>query len=198
MVEGGREVRGVAGRAVFRAAGLPHRMTEQVADLSLSNVGVGPDPFSLGALPPDVSFVVLFLQRDHYCTNCRKQVQRLADRIDEFRERDAEVVSVSRAEFRPVRPEIPILSAAAVVAFGRLCSRTERPCLECVIGSKRCYRNGYARPHQPPSSTAIRPWSSRFEAGLMVMPASSSRVLAALAYAERTAKRSCRRGSSIQ
>ncbi|MEF8843149.1 MAG: redoxin domain-containing protein [Haloarculaceae archaeon] len=69
-------------------------MTEQVADLSLPNLGVGPDPFSLEALPPDVSFVVLFLQRDHYCTNCRKQVQELADRIDEFRERDAEVVSV--------------------------------------------------------------------------------------------------------
>lgn len=69
-------------------------MTEQVRAFSLPNVGVGPDPFSLGALPPDVSFVVLFLQRDHYCTNCRKQVQGLADRIDEFRERNAEVVSV--------------------------------------------------------------------------------------------------------
>lgn len=69
-------------------------MTEQVADLSLPNVGVGPDPFALDALPAEVSFVVLFLQRDHYCTNCRKQVQGLADRIDEFRERDAEVVSI--------------------------------------------------------------------------------------------------------
>ncbi|WP_435186483.1 peroxiredoxin family protein [Halobellus sp. EA9] len=66
----------------------------EVEDVSLPNVAVGPDPFSLAALPPDVSFVVLFFQRDHYCTNCRTQVQALADRIDEFRERDAEVVSV--------------------------------------------------------------------------------------------------------
>lgn len=69
-------------------------MTEHVRDFSLPNVAVGPDPFSISALPEDVSFVVLFLQRDYYCTNCRKQVQQLADRIDEFRERDAEVVSI--------------------------------------------------------------------------------------------------------
>jgi len=69
-------------------------MAEQVPDLPLPNVGVGPDPFSIDALPADVDFVVLFLQRDHYCTNCRKQVRELADRIDAFRERDAEVVSV--------------------------------------------------------------------------------------------------------
>jgi peroxiredoxin Q/BCP len=67
---------------------------EQVPSFSLPNVSVGPDPFSLSALPDDVSFVVLFLQRDHYCTNCRKQVQELAERIDAFRERDAEVVSI--------------------------------------------------------------------------------------------------------
>lgn len=69
-------------------------MTEHVRDFSLPNVAVGPDPFSISALPEDVSFVVLLLQRDYYCTNCRKQVQQLADRIDEFRERDAEVVSI--------------------------------------------------------------------------------------------------------
>lgn len=65
-----------------------------VPDVELTNVGVGPDPFSLSALPDDVEFVVLFLQRDHYCTNCRKQVRTLADRIDAFHERNAEVVSV--------------------------------------------------------------------------------------------------------
>lgn len=65
-----------------------------VPDIELENVAVGPDPFSLAALPDDVDFVVLFLQRDHYCTNCRKQVRALADRIDAFRERDAEVVSI--------------------------------------------------------------------------------------------------------
>jgi peroxiredoxin Q/BCP len=69
-------------------------MTEQVQDFSLPNVSVGPNPFSLSALSEDVSFVVLFFQRDYYCTNCRKQVQQLADRIDEFRERNAEVVSI--------------------------------------------------------------------------------------------------------
>lgn len=69
-------------------------MATHVRDFTLPNVSVGPDPFSLAGLSDDVSFVVLFFQRDHYCTNCRKQVQALAARIDEFRERDAEVVSI--------------------------------------------------------------------------------------------------------
>jgi peroxiredoxin Q/BCP len=37
---------------------------------------------------------VLFFQRDHYCTNCRSQVQTLADHVEAFRTRDAEVVSI--------------------------------------------------------------------------------------------------------
>jgi peroxiredoxin Q/BCP len=69
-------------------------MPDQVPDFSLTNVAAGPDPFSLAALPDDVDFAVLFFQRDHYCTNCRKQVQQLAERIDDFHERDAEVVSI--------------------------------------------------------------------------------------------------------
>ena len=69
-------------------------MPQEVADVTLPNVAVGPDPFSLAALADDIEFVVLFFQRDHYCTNCRKQVQALADRIDEFHARDAEVVSI--------------------------------------------------------------------------------------------------------
>jgi peroxiredoxin Q/BCP len=69
-------------------------MTEHASDFSLPNVAVGPDPFSLSDLPDDVDFVVLFFQRDYYCTNCRKQVQQLADRVDDFRDRDAEVVSI--------------------------------------------------------------------------------------------------------
>ena len=69
-------------------------MSQEVADVTLPNVAVGPDPFSLSALADDVEFVVLFFQRDHYCTNCRKQVQALADRIDEFHDRSAEVVSI--------------------------------------------------------------------------------------------------------
>lgn len=69
-------------------------MNEQVLEFSRPNVAAGPNPFSLSSLPDGVSFVVLFLQRDHYCTNCRSQVQKLADRIGEFHERNAEVVSI--------------------------------------------------------------------------------------------------------
>jgi peroxiredoxin Q/BCP len=69
-------------------------VTSEADDFSLPNVAAGPDPFSLSDLPESVDFVVLFFQRDHYCTNCREQVQDLAARYGEFRERDAEVVSV--------------------------------------------------------------------------------------------------------
>jgi peroxiredoxin Q/BCP len=69
-------------------------MTTDAPEFSLPNVAAGPDPFSLASLPEDVAFVVLALQRDHYCTNCREQVQTLAGRYDEFRQRDAELVSV--------------------------------------------------------------------------------------------------------
>lgn len=69
-------------------------MSSQPFEFSLPNVAAGPDPFSLDALPGDVDFVVLYLQRDYFCTNCRKQVRTLADRVDEFHERNAEVVSV--------------------------------------------------------------------------------------------------------
>jgi peroxiredoxin Q/BCP len=69
-------------------------MPVDALDLSLPNVASGPDPFSLEELPENVEFVVLYLQRDFYCTNCRKQVQTLADRLDDFHERNAEVVSV--------------------------------------------------------------------------------------------------------
>jgi peroxiredoxin Q/BCP len=58
----------------------------------LPNVGPGPDPFSLADVSAD--FLVLFFQRDYYCTNCRAQVQTLADRYEEFRARDAEVASI--------------------------------------------------------------------------------------------------------
>jgi len=61
---------------------------------TLDNVGPGADPLSLSALAGEHDFVVVLLQRDHYCTNCREQVQAVAERYDAFRERDAEVVSV--------------------------------------------------------------------------------------------------------
>lgn len=69
-------------------------MAEEAPDVTLRNVATGPDPFSLSALPETVAFVVLFLQRDHYCTKCRAQVRRVADRADEFRARDAEPAAV--------------------------------------------------------------------------------------------------------
>lgn len=37
---------------------------------------------------------MLFFQRDHYCTNCRDQVRELADHVEAFRARGAEVVSI--------------------------------------------------------------------------------------------------------
>jgi peroxiredoxin Q/BCP len=69
-------------------------MTAQPTDFSLPNVATGPDPFSLSALDAEIEFAVLFFQRDHYCTNCRKQVQQLAEHVDAFRERNAEIVSI--------------------------------------------------------------------------------------------------------
>lgn len=69
-------------------------MKNEASDFSLPNVGSGPDPFSLASLPENVTFVVLLFQRDHYCTNCRKQVRSVAERIKEFHERNAEVVSI--------------------------------------------------------------------------------------------------------
>lgn len=69
-------------------------MTTHATDFSLPNVGAGPDPFTFAALPDGLSRAVLFFQRDHYCRQCRGQVQELADRVEEFRERDAEVVSI--------------------------------------------------------------------------------------------------------
>ncbi|ERH04497.1 MAG: peroxiredoxin [Halorubrum sp. J07HR59] len=69
-------------------------MSESASDFSLPNAGPGPDPLSLDALPDDTAFVALYFQRDHYCGNCRSQVQSLADRADEFRQRDAEIVSI--------------------------------------------------------------------------------------------------------
>jgi peroxiredoxin Q/BCP len=63
-------------------------------EFSLPNVGPGPDPCSLSGLAAEHDFVVVFLQRDHLCTNCRKQVRAVADRYGAFRERDAEVVSI--------------------------------------------------------------------------------------------------------
>lgn len=63
-------------------------------DLSveLPNGGVGPDPLRLDIL--DAEFVVLLFQRDYLCGTCRNQVQAIANRYGEFRERNTVVVSI--------------------------------------------------------------------------------------------------------
>ena len=67
-----------------------------VPDFELPNVAAGPDPFSLSAAAadPDTDAVVLLFQRDYHCGNCRKQVQAIADRYDEFAALNASVASV--------------------------------------------------------------------------------------------------------
>jgi peroxiredoxin Q/BCP len=61
-------------------------------EVELRNAGPGPDPFVLRALGHDAA--VLLFQRDYHCTNCRAQVADVAARNDEFRARNAAVVSV--------------------------------------------------------------------------------------------------------
>lgn len=63
-------------------------------EFELPNVGPGPETVSLAGLAESNDFVVVFFQRDHYCTNCRQQVQSVASRYAEFRERNAAVVSI--------------------------------------------------------------------------------------------------------
>lgn len=60
----------------------------------LPNAGSGPDPFDLGAAAAEHDAIVLLFQRDFFCTNCREQVQDVAERYDEFEELNALVVSV--------------------------------------------------------------------------------------------------------
>lgn len=63
-------------------------------DFELPNVGPGPDPCSLAALTADNDFLVLYFQRDHLCTNCRKQVKDVKERFESFQSRDALPVSI--------------------------------------------------------------------------------------------------------
>jgi peroxiredoxin Q/BCP len=67
---------------------------EPAPALAAPNVGAGPDRFDLSALDEGTDAVVLVLMRDYYCTKCKAQADRLADRYEAFRERDAEVVAV--------------------------------------------------------------------------------------------------------
>jgi peroxiredoxin Q/BCP len=65
-------------------------------DFELPNAGSGPDPLSLSDLAANEGneAIVLLFQRDYHCRNCRRQVQAVADRYGEFRDRRAAVVSV--------------------------------------------------------------------------------------------------------
>jgi peroxiredoxin Q/BCP len=69
-------------------------MSIEAAEFSLPNVGPGPDPVTLSTLAAEHDFALLLFQRDHYCTNCRQQVQSVADRYEEFAATDTEVVSI--------------------------------------------------------------------------------------------------------
>jgi peroxiredoxin Q/BCP len=70
-------------------------MPATLPDVTLPNVGSGPDPFTFAEfVAGDLDFLLVLLQRDYYCTNCRKQVRQVRDRYEEFRSRNAAVVSI--------------------------------------------------------------------------------------------------------
>ncbi|MFC4552984.1 MULTISPECIES: peroxiredoxin family protein [Halorussus] len=65
-------------------------------DFELPNAGTGADPLALSDLAADPrnDAVVLFLLRDYRSKSCRAQVEDVADRYGEFRDRDAAAVAV--------------------------------------------------------------------------------------------------------
>jgi len=71
-------------------------VTETAPDLELPNAGAGPNPLVLSELAArdDVDAIVLLFQRDHYCQQCRSQVEEVNDRYAEFTTKNAWVVSV--------------------------------------------------------------------------------------------------------
>lgn len=71
-------------------------MSRTITDFELPNVAAGPDPLRLSTYAEDADrdAVVVLFQRDYHCGNCRHQVQAIARRYDEFRERRADVISV--------------------------------------------------------------------------------------------------------
>ncbi|KAB1197529.1 MULTISPECIES: peroxiredoxin [Haloferax] len=66
--------------------------TAHSLDFELPNVAAGPETVSPASL--DADFLLLLLQRDYYCKVCRRQVQSVKRRYDEFEARDTTVVSV--------------------------------------------------------------------------------------------------------
>lgn len=71
-------------------------MAPRAPDLELPNAGAGPDPLALSELAQRdaVDAVVLLFQRDHYCRQCRQQVQAIDERYAEFTTRNAWAVSI--------------------------------------------------------------------------------------------------------
>ncbi|SFR34324.1 redoxin domain-containing protein [Halogeometricum limi] len=67
-------------------------LTQDVLDFELPNVGTGPETYS--PADSDADYLVLLLQRDYYCRQCRRQVQSVKRRYDEFEAAGMEVVSV--------------------------------------------------------------------------------------------------------
>lgn len=64
--------------------------------IELDNVGAGSSPLSFRklAVSEDTDAIVLLLQRDYHCRQCRQQVQDVAARYDEFEGANAVAVSV--------------------------------------------------------------------------------------------------------
>lgn len=50
--------------------------------------------YNLTEAGDEFDFIVLLFQRDFYCTNCRKQIQDVEERYDEFVDLNTQVVSV--------------------------------------------------------------------------------------------------------
>lgn len=68
-------------------------MSDQL-QFDLPNVGAGPERLVFEDVAADQEFVVLLFQRDYHCTNCRAQVQDVADAYTEFTDRRTEVISI--------------------------------------------------------------------------------------------------------
>ncbi|WP_255152729.1 redoxin domain-containing protein [Halorarius halobius] len=71
-------------------------MSVNVSRFELENAGAGTSSFRLEDAPsdPNIEAVVLLLQRDYHCRQCRQQVQDITARYDEFEAENALVVSV--------------------------------------------------------------------------------------------------------
>lgn len=67
-------------------------LTPELLDFELPNLGPGPDAYSPAG--SDADYLVILLQRDYYCRQCRRQVQGIKRRYEEFEAKGIEVASV--------------------------------------------------------------------------------------------------------